>query len=600
MTPVDPDFEVSYDARPFLRPSPRVLAHCERYFDDNLPRLVQWPDPNVYAGGLQQYNLPLPPAPPRPRLNRFFYPFGLVRWATFWGVMRGDDVAALALACFGSGGPTYKDFLIQSRADGATTATEYVRTPMMMLPPYKLAQVEDDNETLYLVQLVDERYESRTARFVTTSQPSTSAPSWGATETVDAAYSGLTLAGPAGSKSTAGNQNHSTLCEYALYDHAASCLGMVWVRDFQPTAGKYLYRTRWETANALAHTDKVGAFADVTDRPLAGNAPVSFELAATTSSRKAVMPATVRVGFPAVRAATTGTGTLNLVCGETNDGKPSWYWRTVSAPVGLPVGNKLAAVTTQQPATYSSTPKAADTPTNSVALTTLADQIGEDFYHALVGAADVAYAGLTPLNPRWACDLTIDFATYEGERTQTRIARDPFNAQYAVDLLIGKDLSPRVRTTAGGFQAIENGDAIPLPVGGVPNLYVFPAGLYVYPGEKICVHASAAVLADASHGVNSFWVVPYAYNFDTGTTSPLPSNSAPQLNANPHTGGGVYPYLSHDISANISARVTTTVVFEFDASLATAKYAIGFRYGLDLPSGGIPGQCFGVFTATFT
>lgn len=440
MPDVDSTFELSYNGLPFLRPPPRVLDFVERYFRDNFPRFVQWPDPSVFAGGMQAYHLPLPPAPPGPRLNRLYYPYGLIRWASFWGIMTGDSVASLRTAAFGGGGPTYLTF--KATSNGVT-----IETPLMMLPPFKLAIAGTNSaEQLYLVTLVDERYERRWLRFVSTSQPSLSVPTEGATETVDAAYSGLTLAGPAGSAAT-GNENHSTLSEYALYDHAASCLGMVWVRDYQPTAGKYLYRTRWETANALAVTDGVGDEA-AADLPRAGSNPDSFSAADTTTSRRALMPATVRVAFPAV----TGTVTIS---GATADGKPSWWWKTVNPPGGLPVGTTLAAVTTLEPATYAADPVPAGTPTNDAALTTLAAQIGEDFYHALMGQCDLVFPDLVETDPRWACDFIFDFAAAPGEQTTTRIMRDPFNGRYAVDLLIGKDLEKPSTADSCDYLAVE-------------------------------------------------------------------------------------------------------------------------------------------------
>jgi len=418
-------FEVSFNEVTFLKPTPRVMELCDRYFEEQLPRLLQWPDPNIWAGGMQKYNMPLPPRPVMPRLNRFYYPTHLCRWGTFWGIMRGDDVAALETVCFATSGPHYATFRI-------ICGGERIETPMTMLPPFKLAEVDDNNQTLYLVTLVDERYERRTLRFVTKeTQPTFAPPTWAASESYPTIYNGRTLAGPAGSK-IAGNENHSMLSECALYDHAAACLGMVWVRDYGATAGKYLYRTRWETANAAAVTAQLGVF-NVDDTYNAGSRPISFDVASTETRRRAIMPATVRVGFPAVTGTITPSGT-------TDDGKPSWYWRTVNPPGGMPVGVVLAAVTTQEPATYAATPAPAGVPTNSADLTSLADQIGEDFYHALVGSCDLAYPGLVHTDPRWGCDITVDLIFDDPAKTITRLTRNPFNNQYAVDLLLGKDL----------------------------------------------------------------------------------------------------------------------------------------------------------------
>lgn len=422
------DFEVTFNGKVFLKPSPRVLEHCERYFADQWPAQLQWPDPALYAGGLQQYQLPLPPAPPSFRLNRLFYPYGLSRWATFWGVMSGTDVAALMVDVFTSGGPKYLPFRLVGSLGNS------VPTDMTMLPPYKLAFAENASaslgDTLYLVTLVDERYENRTRRFITSTQPTFSVPAEATTESVPAAYSGRTLAGPAGSKAGSGFANQSSLTEYALYDHAAACLGMVYCRDFQPTSSIYLYRTRWRTANALALTDAVGD--ETVDRPaIAGSNAVTFDLADTVKSRQIVMPKTVRVGFP------TATGTITPG-GTTDDGKPSIYWISVSPPAGLEVGNVLAGVMTMQPALFATT--VTGSPTNNADLTTLANQIGQDFYDSLVGACDLVYPDVARLNPRWGCDFIIDLANREGERNQTRILRDPLNGRYSVDLLLGVDL----------------------------------------------------------------------------------------------------------------------------------------------------------------
>lgn len=431
------DFEVSFGGRVFLKPSARVLAHCERYFADQFPTLASWPDPAMMAGGMQQYNLPLPPGPAKPRINRFFYPFGLSRWATFWGLMAGDDVAALMLSAYASGGPKYLPFVIKGSTDSGTTGNYNATTDLMMLPPIKLAiangsgdATRDQNETLWLVCLVDERYERRTLRFNTSTQPTFSVPSEATSESIASAYSGRTLAGPAGSKSV-GFSNQSTLSEYALYDHAAACIGMVYCRDFQPTGGKYLYRTRWRTANALAVTDRLG---DETANwlPNAGSLLDSFAVGGTASSRQALLPSTVKVLFPTVTGTITPAGT-------TDDGKPSQYLVSVSPAVGLPVGNVAATVTTMEPAKYAADPPSGS-PTNSADLTTLANQIGQDFYDSLIGCIDVVFEDIPPLNPRWATDFTIDLANQPGEKTQTRIQRDPFNGRYAIDLLLGKDL----------------------------------------------------------------------------------------------------------------------------------------------------------------
>lgn len=534
------DFCVTFNGTPFQRPTERVLEHCERYFNDTFPTQLQWPDPALMAGGMQQYHLPQPPAPASPRINRFFYPYGLSRWATFWGLMTGNDLAPIITAAYASGGPKYLPFQITN-----SKGELVVDTVLTMLPPYKLADIELASsafgDTLYLVTLVDERYERRSLRF-TASQPSFDVPPEAATETVPSAYSGRTLAGPAGT-ATAGLNNQSSLTEYALYDHAAACLGMVYVRDFQPSAGLYLYRTRWRTANALAVTDRVGD-RTVPTPMVAGSSPVSFDLSDTDASKQIVMPATVTVGFPTV----TGTNTPG---GTTADGKPSIYWVSVSPPGGLPVGQVAASVTTMQPALYATT--VTGTPTNTADLSTLATQIGTDFYDSLIGACDLVYPDIpTTLNPRWACDFTIDLVNRTGDRNQTRIRRDPLNGRYAVDLLIGVDLSA-TSSASISYPSVRNG------YGYVAGVTTTTNPVVVNDGETI----SGMISVDANMGINgpgynggTFKVTgqPWIYTPPGFTGSPFnisvdPLNGALGANAQPY---GIYTNATSQIAVNSS------------------------------------------------
>lgn len=118
------------------------------YFNRNLQSVARRPDNGSFDN-------------PVIRINEWFYPNNASRWSVFRGLASSSQINSILRA---TNGITPATFEIKAHPDGAkkanTRVTDYtVSTSMYCLPPRPLAEHGGEFDGLYLITLVDERYQ---------------------------------------------------------------------------------------------------------------------------------------------------------------------------------------------------------------------------------------------------------------------------------------------------------------------------------------------------------------------------------------------------------------------------------------------------------
>lgn len=349
------------------------------------------------------------PAPPRLKINSLYWPTGASRWAH--GLFLCTGAALLEIL------PTV------TSASGSTSAVlkmsdedrQSLSTSMHLLPPRKLTAVVDpDNDSLWLLPLVDERWfwQLKNAGDMEVTSSST----WASVFTALGTAIGSTIEHVAADADYFKPDPTELTRRYenaaVLMDSVAHSVGQRIVRDLDGT----VYSLDWTTSD-----DRLGNNLDGSWGLLAG-----ADFSGTRDG--AVTPQYVRVVFPTFinRMPDKDRGVFSVIR------EASSYGFTVFK------ANATKTIFSTAAANGDSTPD------NESDLTTLATQIASDFYASLVSRYDYAFASIKPWlltgyddHVEWSFGFQRKDLTFDA---RTRVQSAPYN--FGVEEMQHQVLSP--------------------------------------------------------------------------------------------------------------------------------------------------------------
>lgn len=391
---------------------------------------------------------------PDVRIGEWHYPSAGRRWSVFRGLMTSLMVKQL-LSVVGAGGTG--TFTMKAKPDTpAARANDYtLSTTMMLLPPRPLAEHGGAFDGLYLVELVDERFDWQTQPLSLTVTRSTTwaelISAWAAAVNVSVSYSAISAAyGQPEPDSELFCRGESAAL---LIDAIAANVGRALVRNLD---GTYALLSPQESYARAQASRGVGTRVVRTAGGDLFASGVATRAGNLSLARNYVVPDTVTLSFPRYvwgpdpvpHALDPRPGTLYQRVGPGEHYQVSVPVRSGGVAVSGLTGAGGYVIQDTAKALYSGEADAA--PFNASGLTALALQAAGDYYAAqALASLDEVYEGTYAWTPEGLHDVVWTYS-HEAGGAKTRVMRQEWTArtkelQHAAPPLSG-------RTTLGrGF-----------------------------------------------------------------------------------------------------------------------------------------------------
>jgi hypothetical protein len=410
--------------------------------------------PGRTAAALAPPQFESPGPTPDVRIGEWHYPSAGRRWSVFRGLMTSLMVKQL-LSVVGAGGTG--TFTMKAKPDTpAARANDYtLSTTMMLLPPRPLAEHGGAFDGLYLVELVDERFDWQTQPLSLTVTRSTTwaelISAWAAAVNVSVSYSALSAAyGQPEPDSELFCRGESAAL---LIDAIAVNVGRALVRNLD---GTYALLSPQESYARAQASRGVGTRVVRTAGGDLFASGVATKAGNLSLARNYVVPDTVTLSFPRYvwgpdpvpHALDPRPGTLYQRVGPGEHYQVSVPVRSGGVAVSGLTGAGGYVIQDTAKALYSGEADAA--PFNASGLTALALQAAGDYYAAqALASLDEVYEGTYAWTPEGLHDVVWTYS-HEAGGAKTRVMRQEWTArtkelQHAAPPLSG-------RTTLGlGF-----------------------------------------------------------------------------------------------------------------------------------------------------
>ena len=392
----------SFAGIPFKLATAEVRDFVERY---HILDRFEIANPAPISRTSQAFSPIVPPAP-KPRLGELFWPVGMSRCATYYGIADYASTQAMIAASFGSG---YKQ---QTFVIGSMTIPQ-----MTILPPRPLSQLAGAFGNagtpfagLYLIVLVDQRYQFRktiignntvSASAAQTCSTLTTSSTWSALEALLEIPTASPAAFAAPSSAYGTPEPDSPLYGFSdgpsMADAIAHNVGGFW--NYYYETGQAFFQT-WNAALGATTGGRQAASLRIAGGNIFNQSNNIFDAA-----RGAILPTSIVVTFPIWVTNYDYWQPEGYRDFYKNDASYGAVWQELVVPssLGAPYSNIVTTGLTPFLKQLNTTAKATvpygytlggSAPTNHTTITALAQQLAKDFYDRESACLDEIYGGI--------------------------------------------------------------------------------------------------------------------------------------------------------------------------------------------------------------